>query len=474
MATGILVLLNFNTSLSHTLSLFLQKNSPYFFIFNSTFRHNSKPISMSLRFLILLTFAVLFHESGANAQTVVRGPYLQVSTPTSMTVRWRTSAPAVSKIWFGNTPTSLNDSMTILKDTIDHEIVVSGLAPSTKYFYAVGDTTGILSYDLVGAFPGQPAGGDNNHYFVTSPPHGTDKPVSIWALGDAGLKDDNQRAVRDGFYSFNGGGHVDLILALGDNAYDTGTDAEYQQAWFENMYESSLINSVLWTTPGERDILSVDTMTGIGPYYDIFSLPKNAEAGGVASGTERYYSFDYANIHLISLNTEDASRIQMKNWLQNDLNNTTQDWIIVYFHKRPYYSVEDFRTEFLPVLEAGGADLILFAHKRIYARSFLTKGNFGAEGTFDSTTMALDLTKGRRDEGGSYKKPPGIVPDTGTVYMTIGSAGSVTSNPDNYPFWSSEIGTPDMGSVHISVSGNEMDVQFIDQSGGCCRLLCYF
>ena len=41
---------------------------------------------------------------------------------------------------------------------------------------------------------------------------------------------------------------------------------------------------------GNHDGHSADSVTQTGPYYDIFTLPENAEAGGVASGTEAYYS----------------------------------------------------------------------------------------------------------------------------------------------------------------------------------------
>ncbi len=420
---------------------------------------------MSRKILPIL-FLFLTTNLEIAAQSVVRGPYLQLGTSTSMTIRWRTSAATTSKVWYGENTANWLDSSTLLLDTVDHEVTLTGLQPGTKYFYAVGDTNGILQYDLVGLFPGEQVGGDNNHYLITSPNIGEDQPVTIWALGDAGLKDANQRAVRDGFYTHNQDPHSDVVLFLGDNAYDTGTDPEYQAACFENMYERTLINSVVWPSPGERDILSVDTMTGVGPYYDIFTMPQNGEAGGVASATEHYYSFDYANIHFISLNTEDGvSRFQMKNWLQQDLNATSQDWIIVYFHKTPYYTSTEFRTDFLPILEAGGVDLILNAHKKFYARSFLTNDNYGIEGSFDTTTMALDISNGKRDEEGAYMKPPGIVADTGTVYVTAGSSGSFTMNVDTFPFWSTQVGAPDMGSLRIQVLGNELDVEFIDQSG---------
>ncbi|MDH3243443.1 MAG: Ig-like domain-containing protein, partial [Saprospiraceae bacterium] len=381
-----------------------------------------------------------------------------------MTIRWRTDSLTDSRVKYGNSPGTL---FSMVEDTVkklDHELEISGLVSNTTYYYAVGNAVGTLLYDSIGEFPGQAVGGDFDHFFKTAPAVGSDEPVSMWILGDAGLKDASQRAVRDGFYAVKGE-HFDGVILLGDNAYDSGTDAEYQLAWFQNMYEKTLINSVLWPCPGEKDIISANSMTQTGPYYDIFTLPDNAQAGGVASGTEAYYSFDYANIHFISLNTEDVNRATMLAWLENDLNNTTQKWIVAFFHKPPYYTIDDFRQDFLPVLEEGGADLILYAHRHLFSRSFLMNGHYGFEGTFDTTTMALDTGDGRRDQDGAYKKRPGINPDTGTVYVVAGSAGRFTSSLTNHPFLVSEIGAPDLGSVHLSVSGNEMDVEFIDLNG---------
>jgi hypothetical protein len=39
-----------------------------------------------------------------------------------------------------------------------------------------------------------------------------------------------------------------------------------------------------------------------------FTLPANGEAGGVPSGTESYYSFDWANVHFICLDSQGSSR----------------------------------------------------------------------------------------------------------------------------------------------------------------------
>ena len=52
---------------------------------------------------------------------------------------------------------------------------------------------------------------------------------------------------------------------------------------------------------------SADSATQTGTYYDIFTLPKFGEAGGVASGTEAYYSFDFGNIHFIVLDSMETA-----------------------------------------------------------------------------------------------------------------------------------------------------------------------
>ena len=62
---------------------------------------------------------------------------------------------------------------------------------------------------------------------------------------------------------------------LGDNAYESGTDDEYQAGIFD-MYPSYLRTSVLWPTFGNHDAVSSNSSTGTGPYYDIFTLPDSA------------------------------------------------------------------------------------------------------------------------------------------------------------------------------------------------------
>ena len=181
---------------------------------------------------------------------------------------------------------------------------------------------------------------------------------------------------------------------LGDNAYERGMDDEYQYAVFD-MYPELLRGTVLWPTIGNHDTAQATTVPATLPYLQIFSLPAAAEAGGVASGTEKYYSFDYGNIHFVCLDSMTSDRSPggpMATWLQNDLAATQQQWVVAFWHHPPYSKgshnsdtetqLVEMRQNFLPILEAGGVDLVLAGHSHSYERSYLIDGHYGTSATF--------------------------------------------------------------------------------------------
>jgi len=88
---------------------------------------------------VLLITLLLFFFFGfeINAQTINRGPYLQSVTTGSIFIKWRTDVATTGKVWYGNSPTNLNMTVTGV-NTTDNEIQVTGLASNTTYYYAVG------------------------------------------------------------------------------------------------------------------------------------------------------------------------------------------------------------------------------------------------------------------------------------------------------------------------------------------------
>ncbi len=391
--------------------------------------------------------------------SLTRGPYLQNGTPDGVTVRWRTNIPTDSVVLYGTDPANLNNTASNGSDTTEHGIVLSGLNSNTRYYYSVGDSANTYA-----------SGSD--YYFDTNPVPGSAQFTRVWAIGDSGTANSNAAAVRDAFISVNGGTHADVWLMLGDNAYNDGTDSEYQAAVF-NMYPDILRNSVLWSTLGNHDGHTADSSSQSGPYYDIFNLPTTGEAGGIASGTEAYYSFDYANIHFVCLDSYETSRSDtgaMATWLENDLAATTQEWIIAYWHHPPYTKgshdsdtegrLIDMRTVFVPIFEYYGVDLVLSGHSHSYERSMLIDGHHGSSGTF-GPSMIKDSGNGDPAEDGEYTKQP--VSNDGAVFAVAGSSGKISSGSLNHPVMITNL--IELGSMIIDVSGQQMDVRFINDSG---------
>jgi hypothetical protein len=218
------------------------------------------------------------------------------------------------------------------------------------------------------------------------------------------------------------------------------------------------------------------------------TFPTAGEAGGVASGTEEYYSFDYANIHFIVLESfYEENNATQHAWLTNDINSTDQDWIIAFFHHPPYtkgshdsdseQDLIDVRANFLNRLEAGGVDLVLNGHSHSYERSYFINGHYGLSGTFDSsddTAANTDHTVGTNGHlsgqadtsDGAYMKP--LAQNEGAVYITTGSAGKVTGTLTKHNAMYEYL--YQLGSIVLEIesdggTGQNLNVKFIRETG---------
>jgi hypothetical protein len=419
-------------------------------------------------------FSVLAAWSGApfvqvHADELLRGPFLQIATPNSVSIRWRTDVACESVVKYGTEIGLLTSCASDPNSTTEHEVRLTGLTPSTRYFYSIGSSNETLA-----------VGADCN--FVTFPPPGHAQPTRVWVIGDPGQGPDlTQRFVRDAYKRYAGSRHTDVWLALGDNCLCWGTDKEYQTYFFD-VFAELLRQTALWPTIGNHETWGGVSTNGQIPYLDIFSLPTNGEAGGVASGTEEYYSFDYANIHFICLDSMTQSRATngpMANWLRADLAATTNQWIIAFWHQPPYscgshysdniYEPElwEMRQNIVPILEARGVDLVLCGHSHIYERSYLLRGHYGDSTTL-RTEMILDAGSGRENDTGAYIKPTcGPLANQGTVYVQAGCSASVISPEDRscarYPaMYYDEL---QLGSVVLDINSNRLDAIFLGDTG---------
>jgi len=204
----------------------------------------------------------------------------------------------------------------------------------------------------------------------------------------------------------------------------------------------------------------------------------------VASGTEKYYSFDYGRIHFISLDSMTSSRAPgsaMLNWLETDLGSTTQDWIIAFWHHPPYTkgshnsdtetALIEMRSNVLPILEAGGVDLVLTGHSHSYERTVFLNGHYGSSGTL-TPAMKVDAGSGREDGTGAYDKATDLAGNQGAVYVVAGNGGHVTTwtggssaeyNPTPHP--AMYVSALHIGSMVVDVDGDRLDAKMIRETG---------
>lgn len=397
---------------------------------------------------------------------LVRGPYLQMGTPVSGIVRWRTDLPADALVYYGTDPLTLTNIAVEAAVTNEHIVQLTGLRPSTTYYYSIGSA----ALRLAGT-----NGVDSQFWFKTSPPNGSALPTRLWVLGDPGTAGigsaDRQNRTRDAFYAFAANSRpADLWLMLGDNAYNRGEDDEYQRAVFD-IYPDTLRNVFLWPTLGNHETAQSFTATDF-PYLHIFSLPQNGEAGGVPSGTEKYYSFDYANIHFVCLDSMTSGQTAdspMAEWLRADLASATATWIIAFFHHPPYTrgnhnsdferELIDIRANLIPILEENGVDLVLNGHSHAWERSYLLHGHYGLSSTLDES-MKVDPGDGREDGTGVYRKNQ---EGHGVVYTVAGNAGQVTGGSLDHP--AHYVSFNDLGTMVIDIQGNRLDAIFLREDG---------
>ncbi len=402
-----------------------------------------------------------------------------------------------------------------------------GLVADTQYYYSVGPYS------------------DKSLFFRTAPETGklpSDNNIHIWIIGDSGTATEQYvpgvfthpgeaKAVMDGYLNYNAQQNdepLDLLLMLGDNAYVAGTDDQWQGAVFD-LYTELLGQAATWPTIGNHEMgmgaiehpekglvyfpgasTSSDPdaylgkkSEGVGriPYLDIFTLPTQGEVGGVPSGNEQYYSFNYGNVHIVSLDSQltardEQQRAAMKQWLVSDLSSNNQSWTVVIFHHPPYTKgshdsdtapsrylgidspIVDMRLEFTPVFEDYGVDLVYGGHSHAYERSFYLHGHTGDANSFVAEKHTELNAMGQPSRGNGDESYPQISAnshkDDKVVYTVAGSSGKVSLGKGKLDHPAHIVqkadpqqrhGLAELGSVVLDAGAAELTASFINEKG---------
>lgn len=410
---------------------------------------------------------------------VTRGPYLQMAHAEGVTVVWRADQdienPAVRFWQEGQVPAVCAGRSVLVRTQSgdaalsvipagqkQYEATILGLKANTIYRYALFDGTNPLADDTAG------------QTFTTHPAIGEEKSARIWVVGDSGTGELHQRLVHRAMLNHTKAQPIDLYLHVGDMAYGQGTDAQFQEKFFQP-YQSTLRSTVCWASLGNHEGQTSNGKTETGPFYDAYVCPTQGEAGGVPSGSESFYSFDYGRIHFICLDSYDIDRTPegaMAKWLVRDLEATRAKWIIGFWHHPPYtkgthdsdteIELVEMRKHIMPILEAGGVDLVLAGHSHIYERSMLIDGAYQTPTT--AIGVVLDDGDGDPTGDGPYVKPEEVKPHKGTVAVVTGHGGALGRNSMGVmPIMRSIV--LDHGSTIIDVSGDTLDGTMLDLAG---------
>lgn len=417
------------------------------------------------------------HLRGVQAE-LIRGPYLQKASPTSVTVRWRTNVYDRSRVMYGE---DLNELQYYVDDSTlvsEHSIQLTNLKPNTRYYYTIGnlaDTT---------------IQGDANNTFVTLPQAGSEQLIRIAGFGDCGNNSINQMKVRDAMEKYIADKPLTAWILMGDNAYSDGSDAEYQMKFFNNYKDNLLKKYALYPSPGNHDYhdfkyASVNDQHKMA-YFQSFTMPTQGESGGVASGTQSYYSYDIGNTHFLSLDSygPDVKGTYMRNelseqaeWVKRDLAANKSRWVVAYWHHPPYTmgshnsdtekDLVAIRENFIKNLEDLGVDLILCGHSHVYERSKLIKGHYGMEETYDAQKHEVNSSTGLYNQ--TKNSAPYIKKSNdnqGTVYVVSGSSGALGGSKPGYPhnamFYSeNKVG----GAVVLEIEGNKLNLKWVCSDG---------
>lgn len=412
---------------------------------------------------------------------VVRGPYLQSMSSTAVTVRWRTDKLCRGTVRFqmdspGRTGVNIEREKA---ETTEHEVRIDRLIPGTKYTYTVQ----AYNAPQVDA-EGQPIKAS----FRLPPRPGTPAATRVWVLGGSGAGTPGSEVIGFSLAQFiNMEAKAaapdanpvalqllrrtpDLWLMLGNLGGPHGTDADLQAALF-NPYANLLQHACLYPVIGSQDVdgqaqlAEADALAKL-PYYRAFTLPTAGECGGLRSGTEAWYAFDWANIHFICLDSQVSDRAaqgKMAAWLRQDLAARASEWTIVCFHHPPFdftggtgdaaaLRSTEMGANILPILEQAGVDLVLCGHSPAYARTFPFTGPV--------QPLIQDRGDGDPDDpapGGAYAKGQGL------VCVMAGSPEATDAKPVTHPLVCRSL--PGAGSLLLDVDERSLEVRSFDLLG---------
>ncbi|HEU5011855.1 MAG TPA: metallophosphoesterase, partial [Roseiflexaceae bacterium] len=327
------------------------------------------------------------HAATASQATLLRSPYVQNLTTSSVVIVWTTVEDGLSEVHYGQNDYAQIATATSTLFTTPapapydsyyvHEATLSGLSADTAYQYQIF-TNGI---DLT------PGGSVTTRTAKSS----TTNHFRLAVFGDSGDGSQDQINVATRLQQVN----PDIAVHVGDIIYNEATYDGFETKYFQ-IYKD-LIKRV-WIAPamGNHDV----TYNNGKSFTDVFVNPPNATN---PAERELYYSFDYGNAHFTVLNNYFSMTTvgsAQYNWLQNDLASTNQFWKFVVFHV-PAYATNSLQQpkdnagtvqNLVPLFEQYHVNVVVNGHYHYYERMYPLLG--GQVSTIDAGGIVYLVTGG--------------------------------------------------------------------------------
>ena len=277
-----------------------------------------------------------------------------------------------------------------------HIVEVSGLEAGKEYLYRVGDASRNW-WSATGTF--KLAGGSDETSFIHVGDQQSQSAQQYETFASVIAK---ANEMYDSAFIINTGDNVDH----GDNFR--------QWQWMFDTASETLMNTVMMSASGNHE--------GMGSYaieknYYYSDVPEQETESGI------YFSFDYNNVHVAVLNTnnlEDDNSLndEQIDWLKDDMQKSDADWKFVALHKAPYsngshYKDKDvckIRDELCKLMPRLGIDMVFQGHDHVYLRTDAMIDN-----QVESVTTSVAEFDGKEY---TVKESP-----VGTVYVISGCSG---------------------------------------------------
>jgi len=194
---------------------------------------------------------------------------------------------------------------------------------------------------------------------------------SFVVFGDSGTGDHNQARVAAQIHRVE----ADFGLITGDVVYPRGASEDYESKYFLP-YRDIISSICFYPTMGNHDYYTDNGK----PYLDTFVLPANNPAK-----SEKYYSFDYGNAHIVSIDsvlpTNGPEEKEQFEWVRQDLASSRKLWKFAFLHHPPYStslhgSEMRIRRRYSPLFEEYDVDIVFCGHDHNYQRTVKIKEFF--------------------------------------------------------------------------------------------------